>query len=190
MLRISLAALAASLTCSTGFAKPAERPTAYDAMIARQAKHHGLPESFVHRIVLRESRYHPGLVHNHCFGLMQIKYATAREMGFKGPASGLLDPQINLTYAVPYLANAYRLADGDENRAVVLFSSGYYYAAKQKKALVALRTASSAPVVEEPAPPSPAPEPQPPRNPMAGLFSALPGSSDAVATNGQPRVGE
>jgi len=28
---------------------------------------------------------------------------------------------------VPYLANAYRLADGDEDRAVTLFSSGYYY---------------------------------------------------------------
>jgi hypothetical protein len=69
---------------------------------------------------------------------MQIKYATAREMGYNGDAIGLLDPKINLTYAVPYLANAYRLADGDEDRAVTLFSSGYYYTAHQKKMLAGL----------------------------------------------------
>jgi soluble lytic murein transglycosylase-like protein len=67
-----------------------------------------------------------------------------------------LNPKINLTYAVPYLANAYRLADGDEDRAVTLFSSGYYYTAHQKKMLATLRTASSPPVAAELLPP---PEP-------------------------------
>jgi hypothetical protein len=57
---------------------------------------------------------------------------------------------------VPYLANAYRLADGDEDRAVTLFSSGYYYTAHQKKMLATLRTASSPPVASESLPP---PEP-------------------------------
>jgi soluble lytic murein transglycosylase-like protein len=88
---------------------------------------------------------------------MQIKYATAREMGYNGDAIGLLDPKINLTYAVPYLANAYRLADGDEDRAVTLFSTGYYYTAHQKKMLATLRTASSPTVASESPPP---PEPQ------------------------------
>lgn len=187
MLRIPLGAIAASLACSVGFAQPAERPTTYDAVIARQAKAHGLPESFVHRIVLRESRYNPRLVHNHCFGLMQIKHATAREMGFKGPASGLLDPQINLTYAVPYLANAYRLADGNESRATALFSSGYYYIAKRKK--LSLRTASSPPVASETAP-SPEPRREPPATPIAGLFSLLDGTPAAAAPDGQSRTPE
>jgi soluble lytic murein transglycosylase-like protein len=136
-----------------GFARPAERPTAYDQMIAREAGIHGVPEAFVHRIVMRESRYNPRIVHNHCFGLMQIKYATAREMGYRGDARGLLDPQTNLMYAVPYLANAYRLADGNEDRATALFSGGYYYVAKHKKMQGLLRTASS---------PAPAPEAAPP----------------------------
>ena len=122
-------------------------------MIARAAKIHGVPDAFVDRIVRRESRYHPRLVHNHCFGLMQIKYATARGMGYRGDARGLLDASINLTYTVPYLANAYRLADGDEDRAVTLFSSGYYYTAHQKKMLATLRTASSPPVASESLPP-------------------------------------
>jgi hypothetical protein len=41
---------------------------------------------------------------------------------------------------VPYLANAYRFADGDEDRAVTLFSSGYYYTADQKKMLATLQS--------------------------------------------------
>ncbi|PZR89337.1 MAG: lytic transglycosylase [Hyphomicrobiales bacterium] len=138
---------------SAAAAGPVERPTAYGEMIAREAKAHGVPEAFVHRIVMRESRYNPRLVHNHCFGLMQIKYATARGMGFRGEARGLLDPQVNLTYAVPYLANAYRLADGNEGRATALFSSGYYYVAKHKKMRGILRTASSPALTLEPAPP-------------------------------------
>ncbi len=152
MLRIPLRAAAALCMVSGAAAGPVERPTAYDEMIFRGAKIHGVPEAFVHRIVMRESRYNPRLVHNHCFGLMQIKYATARGMGFRGDARGLLDPQINLTYAVPYLANAYRLADGNEDRATALFSSGYYYVAKHKKMQDILRTASSPALTPEQAP--------------------------------------
>ena len=152
MLRIPLVA-AVLLTCSMCFADPAQRPATYDQMIAREAKIYGVPEAFVHRIVMRESRYHPRLVHNRCFGLMQIKYATARAMGYRGDARGLLDPQTNLTYAVPYLANSYRLADGNEDRAVALFRSGYYYLAKHKKMQGLLRTASSPALTPEPGPP-------------------------------------
>ena len=144
MWRNHLCAVIGSLSCSVGVATAADRPKTYDEMMARQAEIHGVPEALVHRIVKQ-----PGLVHRHCFGLMQIKYATAREMGYNGDAIGLLDPKINLTYAVPYLANAYRLADGDEDRAVTLFSSGYYYTAHQKKMLATLRTASSPPVAAE-----------------------------------------
>lgn len=65
-------------------------------------------------------------------GLMQIKHATARGLGYTGPASGLLDPEINLNYAVRYLAGAYRAADGNADRAVSYYARGYYYAAKRK----------------------------------------------------------
>lgn len=177
MLRIPFAA-AVFLTCSNCFAAPAPRPTIYDQMIAREAEIHGVPEAFVHRTVRRESRYYPRLVHNRCFGLMQIKYATAREMGYRGDARGLLDPQTNLTYAVPYLANAYRLADGDEDRATALFRSGYYNVAKQKQMQGLLRTASSPALTPEPAPPL---APEQPHNPIAVLFSLLAGSPGVAA---------
>jgi soluble lytic murein transglycosylase-like protein len=67
-------------------------------------------------------------------GLMQIKLATARGLGYTGTAEGLLDPNTNLTYAVKYLSGAYRTAGGDADRAVGYYASGYYYAAKRQRA--------------------------------------------------------
>ena len=66
-------------------------------------------------------------------GLMQIKLATARGLGYTGDAAGLRDPNTNLTYAVKYLAGAYRAANGDANRAVGYYAGGYYYAAKRQR---------------------------------------------------------
>ena len=82
MLRILLGISIAALSCSASFAEVAERSHAYDDFIALQAQKHGVPESLVHRILRRESRYDPKVFHNHCYGLMQIKYGTARSMGF------------------------------------------------------------------------------------------------------------
>src|SRR5204862_4307020 len=46
-----------------------------------------------------------------------------------GDAQGLLDPDSNLTYAVTYLAGAYRAAGCDADRAVSYYQRGYYGAA-------------------------------------------------------------
>lgn len=185
MLRFSLSVSAALLMISTAGASPYVRNTAYDEMIAKWAKIHGVPESLVHKTVLRESRYNPGLVHHHCFGLMQLKYGTARGMGYKGDPRGLLDPKINLTYGIPYLANAYRLAGGNEERATALYRGGYYYFAKHKKMLGVLRTADSAPQAEE------APQmhmPEPPASPFSGLLSFLAPPAEAAEQSNPPQV--
>src|SRR5207302_11058039 len=78
--------------------------------------------------------YRPGLVgRGGTIGLMQIKLATARGLGYTGTAEGLRDPNTNLTYAVKYLAGAYRAANGDHRRAVAYYASGYYAAAKRQR---------------------------------------------------------
>jgi soluble lytic murein transglycosylase-like protein len=106
----------------------------YNALVATHAQANGLPEGLVHRVIVRESRYRPGLVgRGGTIGLMQIKLATARGLGYTGDAAGLRDPNTNLTYAVKYLAGAYRAAHGDHNRAVAYYASGYYYAAKRQR---------------------------------------------------------
>jgi hypothetical protein len=104
----------------------AVRNTALDTMIARHAAANGLPVALVHRVVKRESGYNPRASHAGNFGLMQIRYATARGIGYTGSAAGLLDPEVNLTYAVKYLAGAWRAAGGNASRAVSLYASGYH----------------------------------------------------------------
>jgi soluble lytic murein transglycosylase-like protein len=109
----------------------------YDAMVAAHARANGVPEALVHRVIVRESRYNPRLIgKGGAMGLMQIKTATARGVGYSGSASGLLDAETNMTYAVRYLAGAYRLAGGNHDRAVSYYARGYYYAAKTKGATI------------------------------------------------------
>ena len=117
-----------------------------DALVAQHAQANGIPEALVHRIIQRESGYNPRASNRGNLGLMQIQYATARAMGYTGPASGLLDADTNLAFAVPYLANAYKVAGGNPSRAVSLYAGGYYYEAKRKGLLRELRTGRSEPV--------------------------------------------
>jgi soluble lytic murein transglycosylase-like protein len=125
-----------------------------DGLVAQHAKANGIPEALVHRIIARESGYNPRASSRGNLGLMQIRYATARGMGYTGTALGLLDANTNLAYAVPYLANAYKVAGGDSDRAVSLYSGGYYYEAKRKGLLRVLRTGASEPGPAEVASPS------------------------------------
>ena len=128
-LTIACAAALAALA----FARDADAGKSdYDAMVATHARANHVPEALVHRVIQRESKYQPQLIgHGGTIGLMQIKLATAKGLGYTGDAEGLRDPDTNLTYGVKYLAGAYRAADGDHERAMHFFAAGYYEAAKQ-----------------------------------------------------------
>ena len=102
-----------------------------DAMIARHAALNEVPEALVRRVIVRESRYNARAVNAGNYGLMQIRLGTARAMGYRGGADGLLDAETNLTYAVKYLAGALRAAGGNHDRAVAYYASGYYAQAKR-----------------------------------------------------------
>jgi soluble lytic murein transglycosylase-like protein len=125
-----LAAIAALPFPQTAQAQRAQ----YDALVATHASANGVPVALVHRVIVRESRYQPHLVgRGGTIGLMQIKLATARGLGYTGTAEGLRGPDTNLTYAVKYLAGAYRAANGDHSRAMHYYASGYYQAAKRQR---------------------------------------------------------
>ena len=112
----------------------AQNRAPYEKMVAAHARANNVPEALVHRVIVRESKYHPDLIgRGGTIGLMQIKLATARGLGYTGDAEGLRDPETNLTYGVKYLAGAYRAAEGDHDRAVHLFASGYYDVAKRQR---------------------------------------------------------
>jgi soluble lytic murein transglycosylase-like protein len=130
-------------------AEPA-RSGALDAMIARHAAANGLPVELVHRVVIRESRYNPSARNGSNLGLMQIKYATARGVGYTGPASGLFDAETNLTYAVRYLAGAYRAAGGNASRAVAYYASGYHGRGSARTIMTANAAPSGTPMPPAP----------------------------------------
>ncbi len=148
-------AVAVAVLCSAALAQDrlAEdgKAPALDPLIAHYAHKHGVPEHLVRRVIARESGYNPAAFNHRFYGLMQITYVTARGMGYRGTPQGLLDPEVNLTYGVPYLANAYRLSNGNEAQALRLYSSGFYYLAKRRHMLSAMRTADS-PSLEAPKP--------------------------------------
>jgi soluble lytic murein transglycosylase-like protein len=95
------------------------------SMAEQQASVNGIPVSLVDRVIKRESGGNPRAVSRGNYGLMQIRLGTARSMGYGGSAAGLLNAETNMTYAVRYLAGAYRAAGGSESRAVALYARGY-----------------------------------------------------------------
>jgi len=124
----------ACLMMATAHSLQAQERAQYDKLIATHAHANLVPEALVHRVIVRESKYNPGLVgRGGTIGLMQLKLATARGVGYTGDAKGLRDPETNLTYGVKYLAGAYRAAGGDQDRAMRYFASGYYHVAKQQR---------------------------------------------------------
>src|SRR3954452_1393506 len=139
---LALGCVFAAVSLPAAAAEATDR-AAIEALITKHAKANGVPVSLVHRVVRRESNYNPRAYHRDNLGLMQIRHGTARGMGYTGSAAGLLDADTNLSYAVPYLANAYRVAGGNENRAVSLYASGFYYHAKRKGMLGSLKEGPS-----------------------------------------------
>jgi soluble lytic murein transglycosylase-like protein len=112
----------------------AQQRAQFESLIATHARANNVPEALVHRVIVRESRYRPELVgRGGTIGLMQIKLATARGLGYTGDAAGLRDPDTNLTYGVKYLAGAWRAANSDHARAVRYYAGGYYYVAKRQR---------------------------------------------------------
>lgn len=103
-----------------------------DRLIAKYAALYEVPIELVRSVVKRESTFNPRAYNNGHWGLMQIKHATARGMGYGGAPKGLFDAETNLKYAVKYLRGAFLVANGDYKRADRLYQTGYYYDAKRK----------------------------------------------------------
>ena len=105
-------------------------------LINHYADVYDLPPALVHRLIDRESDYRPHLRAGPYYGLLQMLPQTARTMGHDGPASELLDPEVNLRYGLRYLRGAYLLAEGDFDGAIRRYASGYYYEARDRCMLV------------------------------------------------------
>ena len=114
----------AALTTTLAEPAPAATPTAISALVDKYAALYSVPASLIHRVIVRESGYNAKARNGPYWGLMQIRYDTARSMGYHGPASGLLDADTNLKYAVKYLSGAYVVGGGNADQAVRNYSRG------------------------------------------------------------------
>jgi len=113
------------------FADAPARSSDVDGLITKYAMLYDVPESLIRRVVQRESGFNPGARNGPYYGLMQIRHDTARSMGYGGSASGLLDAETNLKYAVKYLRGAYVVAGYNSDGAMRNYARGYYYDAKK-----------------------------------------------------------
>lgn len=119
-------------SAAMAYAPPPQASTEVVSLIDKYAVVYEVPPELVRRVVKRESNFRPAARNGPYWGLMQIRHDTARGMGYDGPATGLLDAETNLKYAVKYLRGAYLTAEGNLDQAVRYYSRGYYYEAKRK----------------------------------------------------------
>lgn len=116
-----------TVTRTTGYPK-AEKPatTGYTGLIHSYAKAYGVPADLAHAVVRVESNFNSrarGRAGE--IGLMQIKPATARMMGYTGSASGLYDPETNIKFGMKYLALAHQLGGGTTCGTILKYNAGH-----------------------------------------------------------------
>jgi len=98
----------------------------YIGLVRDRAEKTGLPADIAEAVAYIESGYHPekiGTVGE--IGLMQVRPETAAMLGFQGAADELAVPETNIRYGVTYLAQAWRLAEGDLCRALMKYRAGH-----------------------------------------------------------------
>ena len=98
----------------------------YGTIIARYARSYGVPLPLAHAVIRVESNYRPNARGSAGeIGLMQIKPATARMMGYSGSAKGLFDPETNIKFGMKYLAKARELGGGTTCGTILKYNAGH-----------------------------------------------------------------
>ena len=98
----------------------------YSALISKYANQYDVPVALATAVIRIESNFNPNARGSHGeIGLMQIKPATARMMGYSGSAKGLYDPETNIKYGMKYLAAAHDLGGGETCNTILKYNAGH-----------------------------------------------------------------
>lgn len=98
----------------------------YSALINKYANQYDVPVALATAVIRIESNFNPMARGSHGeIGLMQIKPATARMMGYSGSAKGLFDPETNIKYGMKYLAAAHDLGGGQTCNTILKYNAGH-----------------------------------------------------------------
>ncbi|MBP0439210.1 lytic transglycosylase domain-containing protein [Tianweitania sediminis] len=98
----------------------------YTTIVSRYAASYGVPVSLAHAVISVESNYRADARGSAGeIGLMQIKPATARMLGYTGSAKGLYDPDTNIKWGMKYLAKAHDLGGGSTCGTILKYNAGH-----------------------------------------------------------------
>jgi soluble lytic murein transglycosylase-like protein len=98
----------------------------YSAIIVKYAKQYDVPVELARAVVRVESNFNPNARGSAGeIGLMQIKPATAKMMGYAGSKKGLFDPDTNIKYGMKYLAAAHHLGGGETCDTILKYNAGH-----------------------------------------------------------------
>ena len=118
--------LIAAVTTALAASSPPTNVRALETIVDRHAAAHGLPKELARAVVRVESTWNPRLTGAAGeIGLMQIKFETARHLGYNGSREALYDPGTNVKWGMQYLAGAWKLANGDECGTVLRYQAGH-----------------------------------------------------------------
>jgi hypothetical protein len=95
-------------------------------LVRQEAQQRGLPPEVADAVTQVESAYNPNAVGTVGeVGLMQVRPTTAAMLGHSGTIAELHEPSTNIRYGVRYLAEAWKLANGDLCRALMKYRAGH-----------------------------------------------------------------
>jgi soluble lytic murein transglycosylase-like protein len=98
----------------------------FHTLVAKYAAEHGVPVALANAVIGIESNWRveargrAGEV-----GLMQIKPATARGLGYSGSIKALYNPETNIRYGMKYLGMAHRLGGGSTCGTILKYNAGH-----------------------------------------------------------------
>ncbi|NJO48238.1 MAG: lytic transglycosylase domain-containing protein [Leptolyngbyaceae cyanobacterium RM2_2_4] len=107
----------------------------YVSIILLAAKKAGISGSLLLAICTHESGLKNVLVPHDggspTYGICQVKYDTAKMMGFTGEAKDLMTPEVNTKWAAEYLKYQKSRYDGDWMKSTAAYNSGTYNESKK-----------------------------------------------------------
>lgn len=120
-------ALSVEKTTISSIKTAQERDKPYRSLIRRHARKNGVPFDLARAVIEIESNFRPNVRGQAGeIGLIQIKPATARSIGFDGTTKELFEPETNIKYGMKYLGEAYRLGGETTCGAVLKYNAGHY----------------------------------------------------------------
>ncbi|MEP7454653.1 transglycosylase SLT domain-containing protein [Phyllobacterium sp. SB3] len=113
-------------TGSVASAAAAGGSTKYSSIITSYASSYGVPVALAHAVVRVESNYRADMTGRAGeVGLMQIKYSTAKGLGYTGSRQALYNPDTNIRWGMKYLAGAHKLGNGTTCGTILRYNAGH-----------------------------------------------------------------